>query len=166
MVNGSGVGVSGSHGSLLSDYAISYANTTGTITPKAATVTAATDTKAYDGTIASSASVTNITGLLSGDSLAGLTQAYNSAHAQGANGSLLVVNGSGASVSGSHGSVLGDDMLSSDEEPEVIRLDLPVAGNTKKVSDTFVRDLTSHPWAGLKVTVMLTWPSAVACEDM
>ena len=54
-----------------------------------------------------------------------------------------------------HGSVLGADMLSDDEEPEVIRLDLPVAGNTKKVADTFVRDLTSHPWAGLKVTVML-----------
>ncbi len=54
-----------------------------------------------------------------------------------------------------HGSVLGDDALSSDEEPEVLRLDLPVAGNAKKVADTFVRDLTSHPWAGLKVTVML-----------
>ena len=54
-----------------------------------------------------------------------------------------------------HGSVLGDDALSSDEEPEVLRIDLPVAGNTKKVGDTFVRDLTSHPWAGLKVTVML-----------
>jgi uncharacterized protein (TIGR02302 family) len=54
-----------------------------------------------------------------------------------------------------HGSVLGDDALSSDEEPEVLRIDLPVAGNAKKVSDTFVRDLTSHPWAGLKVTVML-----------
>lgn len=54
-----------------------------------------------------------------------------------------------------HGSVLGDDMLSADEEPEVIRIDLPVAGSSKKVADTFVRDLTSHPWAGLKVTVML-----------
>ena len=54
-----------------------------------------------------------------------------------------------------HGSVLGDDALSSDEEPEVLRIDLPVAGNAKKVADTFVRDLTSHPWAGLKVTVML-----------
>jgi len=54
-----------------------------------------------------------------------------------------------------HGSVLGDDMLSADEEPEVICIDLPVAGNAKKVSDVFVRDLTSHTWAGLKVTVML-----------
>ena len=112
VVNGSGVGVAGNHSSLLSDYAISYANTTGTITPKAVTVTASTDTKAYDGTIASSAAVTNITGLLTGDSLAGLTQTYNSAHAQGANGSLLIVNGSGASVSGSHGSVLSDYAIS------------------------------------------------------
>ena len=55
-----------------------------------------------------------------------------------------------------HGSVLGDDMLSDDEEPEVLRIDLPVPpGGSKKVADTFVRDLTSHPWAGLKVTVML-----------
>ena len=60
-----------------------------------------------------------------------------------------------------HGSVLGDDALSSDEEPEVLRIDLPVAGNTKKVSDSFVRDLTSHPWAGLKVTVMLFATDAI-----
>jgi autotransporter-associated beta strand protein len=112
VVNGSGVGVSGNHSSLLSDYAISYATATGTITPKAVRVTASTDTKAYDGTIASSAPVTNITGLLSGDSLVGLVQTYNSAHAQGANGSLLMVNGSGASVSGSHGSLLGDYAIS------------------------------------------------------
>ena len=108
VVNGSGAGVSGSHGSLLGDYAISYVNAAGTITPKMVLVTASTDTKAYDGTTASSAAVTNITGLLSGDSLAGLFQTYNNAHTLGANGSLLMVNGSGASVSGSHGSLLGD----------------------------------------------------------
>ncbi|MDP1840630.1 MAG: DUF4175 family protein, partial [Reyranella sp.] len=60
-----------------------------------------------------------------------------------------------------HGSVLGDDALSSDEEPEVLRIDLPVAGNAKKVADTFVRDLTAHPWAGLKVTVMLFASDAI-----
>jgi len=54
-----------------------------------------------------------------------------------------------------HGSVLGADMLDEGEEPEVLRVDLPVAGNSKKVADTFVRDLTAHPWAGLKVRVML-----------
>lgn len=54
-----------------------------------------------------------------------------------------------------HGSVLGADMLSDDEEPEVMRIDLPVASGSKKVADSFVRDLTSSPWAGLKVTVML-----------
>ena len=60
-----------------------------------------------------------------------------------------------------HGSVLGDDALSDDAEPEVLRIDLPVAGNSKKVSDTFVRDLTSHPWAGLKATVMLFASDAI-----
>ncbi|MBN9085488.1 MAG: TIGR02302 family protein [Reyranella sp.] len=54
-----------------------------------------------------------------------------------------------------HGSVLGAEMLDDGEEPEVMRIDLPVPGNSKKVSDAFVRDLTSHPWAGLKVRVML-----------
>ena len=54
-----------------------------------------------------------------------------------------------------HGSVLGADMLDEGEEPEVLRVDLPVAGNSKKVADTFVRDLTAHPWAGLKVRVIL-----------
>jgi uncharacterized protein (TIGR02302 family) len=54
-----------------------------------------------------------------------------------------------------HGSALGADMLSSDEEPEVLRIDLPVPAGAKKVADSYVRDLTSSPWAGLKVTVML-----------
>lgn len=54
-----------------------------------------------------------------------------------------------------HGSQLGADMLDEGEEPEVLRVDLPVPGNSKKVSDTWVRDLTSHPWAGLKVRVIL-----------
>ncbi|CAM2188913.1 fibronectin-binding autotransporter adhesin [Paraburkholderia sacchari] len=112
VVNGSSVGVSGNHSSLLGDYAISYVNTAGTITPKAVTATASTDSKVYDGTTASSAAVTNVTGLLSGDSLGGLFQTYNSAHALGANGSLLTVNGSGASVSGSHGSQLSDYAIS------------------------------------------------------
>lgn len=54
-----------------------------------------------------------------------------------------------------HGSQLGADMLTDEDEPEVMRIDLPVAGSSKKVADTFVRDLTSSPWAGMKVTVML-----------
>src|SRR5689334_16923043 len=54
-----------------------------------------------------------------------------------------------------HGSQLGADMLTDEDEPDVMRIDLPVAGNSKKVADTFVRDLTSLPWAGMKVTLML-----------
>ncbi|MBV8392620.1 MAG: TIGR02302 family protein [Alphaproteobacteria bacterium] len=53
------------------------------------------------------------------------------------------------------GSVLGADMLAETDEPEVLRIDLPIGGAPKKVTDNFVRDLTSHPWAGLKVRVML-----------
>ncbi len=53
------------------------------------------------------------------------------------------------------GSQFGADMLTDKDEPEVMRIDLPVAGSSKKVTDTFVRDLTSSPWAGMKVRVML-----------
>jgi uncharacterized protein (TIGR02302 family) len=54
-----------------------------------------------------------------------------------------------------HGSVLGSDMLTDEDEPEVLRVDLPVPSGSRKVSDSFVRDLTGSPWAGLKVTMML-----------
>ena len=54
-----------------------------------------------------------------------------------------------------HGSALGSDMLTDEDEPEVMRIDLPVPSGSRKVSDSFVRDLTSSPWAGLKVTMML-----------
>jgi uncharacterized protein (TIGR02302 family) len=53
------------------------------------------------------------------------------------------------------GSVLGADMFTDNEQPEVMRIDLPVGGSPKKITDSFVRDLTSSPWAGLKVRVML-----------
>ncbi len=53
------------------------------------------------------------------------------------------------------GSQLGADMLTDNDEPEVMRIDLPVSGNSRRVTDTFVRDLTSSPWAGMKVRVML-----------
>src|SRR5260370_258074 len=49
-----------------------------------------------------------------------------------------------------HGSVLGDDMLSEDEEPEVMRIDLPVASGAKKLAATFVPDLPGPPSAGPK----------------
>jgi hypothetical protein len=104
--------VSGNHSSLLSDYAISYINTAGTITPVAVTVTASTDTKVFDGTTASHAAVTNITGLLSGDHLTGLTQSYNNSHVLGADGSTLLVNSSRAGVTGNVGSMLSDYAIS------------------------------------------------------
>jgi uncharacterized protein (TIGR02302 family) len=60
-----------------------------------------------------------------------------------------------------HGSQLGADMLTDEDEPEVMRVDLPVPGSSKKVADTFVRDLTSSPWAGMKVTIMLFATDAI-----
>ncbi|MBK5550149.1 filamentous hemagglutinin N-terminal domain-containing protein [Pseudomonas sp. TH03] len=107
-VDSSLAGVSGNHSSLLSDYAIDYHTNTGTITPAAVAVTAATQTKVFDGTTLSTAPVSNITGLVNGDSLTGLTQAYNNSHVQGTDGSLLTVDNSGAAVSGNHSSALSD----------------------------------------------------------
>ncbi|OXJ22576.1 hypothetical protein CFB82_40080, partial [Burkholderia sp. HI2714] len=139
-VNGSGVGVSGNHSSLLSDYTISYVNTAGTITPKAVTVTASSDTKVFDGTTASNVAVTNVTGLVSGDSLTGLTQSYNNSHVLGTNGSTLLVNNSSVGVTGSVGSVLGDYAISYVNNTGTIT---PASVTVTASSDTKVFDGTT-----------------------
>ena len=112
VVNHSGASVNGSYGSLLGDYAITYVNTAGTITPASVTVTASSDTKVFDGTTASNRTVTNITGLVSGDQLTGLTQSYNNAHVLGANGSTLLVDSSHANMTSGVGSALSDYVIS------------------------------------------------------
>ncbi|OXJ22441.1 hypothetical protein CFB82_40870, partial [Burkholderia sp. HI2714] len=112
LVNSSGVGLNSGNGDTLNDYAISYVNNTGTITPASVTVTASSGTKVFDGTTASNVAVTNVTGLVSGDSLTGLTQSYNNSHVLGTNGSTLLVNNSNVGVTGSAGSVLGDYAIS------------------------------------------------------
>ncbi|GLQ91692.1 YDG domain-containing protein [Dyella acidisoli] len=140
IVNSGGVGVAGNHSSLLSDYAITYVNNTGTITPAPVTVTASTQTKVYDGTTASNLSVTNITGLLAGDNLTGLLQAYNSSHALGTNGSLLIVDNSNVGVTGNHSSSLSDYAVSYVSTPGTIT---PAAVTVTASTDTKVYDGTT-----------------------
>ena len=67
-------------------------NLSGTISPATLTITAAPNTKTYDGTTAALATPV-VTGLATGTTLAGLSESYTSANVAGANGSTLVVNG-------------------------------------------------------------------------
>jgi hypothetical protein len=72
------------------DYTVTTETANGTITPAVLTISAATDTKTYDGTTSSSQTPTVGT-LYGGDTVTGLAQAFASKNVLGANGSTLVV---------------------------------------------------------------------------
>ena len=76
------------------DYAVKLVSATGTITPTALTISAASQTKVYDGTTTSTA-VPTYSGLITegGDTITGLTQAYASENVLGTNGSTLKATG-------------------------------------------------------------------------
>jgi len=77
-----------------------------------ATVTPISSSKPYDNTPSSNQPVTNITGLLPGDKLTGLTQFYNNTNVLGPNGSTLMVNHTNVGVApGPYGSLLSDYSL-------------------------------------------------------
>ena len=63
----------------------------GSITPRALTLSATSDTKTYDGTKASTGPV-SVTGLAAGDTLSGLSQSYASKNALGTDASTLLVD--------------------------------------------------------------------------
>ena len=75
-----------------SNYAITYVGAMGTITPYLVTITAASDSRAYNGTT-SSVGVPTYSALFGADTIAGLTQSFASQHVIGTNGSLLNVTG-------------------------------------------------------------------------
>ena len=122
-VSGLAIGsITGSNGSLASDYtlAASSASVAATITaaPLTATLTNTGVTKTYDGTTSAPsgfAPTYSFTGLVSGDTTASLTDTsvgYNSAHVASATG--VTVSGLGiGSITGSNGSQAGDYALSS-----------------------------------------------------
>ena len=72
------------------DYMVTTRTATGTITPAALTITAASDIKVYDGTAVSSQAPT-LGMLYAGDTVTGLAQAFASKDVLGANGSTLIV---------------------------------------------------------------------------
>jgi fibronectin-binding autotransporter adhesin len=112
------IGLSGNN---LSDYSVALVQPAGAaITPAPVSVKAVPQTKVYDSTTASNAPITNITGIVPGDSLTGLTQAYTNANVLGPNGSTLVVNGSNMGVTGNHTSALSDYAISYYTSPGTI----------------------------------------------
>jgi hypothetical protein len=72
------------------NYVVTLHTATGTITAASLNIHATTDSKTYDGTTSSSA-VPTYTGIISPDTVTGLTQAYQSKNVLGANGSTLDV---------------------------------------------------------------------------
>jgi hypothetical protein len=68
-------------------------STTASITPKALTLAAVSDSKTYDGTISSTARVA-VNGLVSTDTVTGATQSFDSKNVLGTDGSTLKVNSS------------------------------------------------------------------------
>ena len=74
------------------NYAYTYVPVTGgTVYPAYLALFAAPDSRTYDGTTTSAGQVT-YSGLMSGDSLSGLSQSFVSKNALGTNGSILTVN--------------------------------------------------------------------------
>ena len=56
-------------------------------------------------------------------------------------------------------------------EPEsrealVVDLPLPLSGGLDQIDETLVEDLTTHPWAGLPVSIRLTAQDAAGQEGM
>ena len=89
-VTGTGLTLSGADAG---NYTVnSTATTTADITPAALAINAVTDSRVYNGTT-SSAGVVTYSGLRTGDTLTGLSQAYASKNVMGALGSTLNVNG-------------------------------------------------------------------------
>ena len=85
----SGVTVNDGNGG--NNYSITYNNnTTSTIDPATLTITAAANSRPYDGTTAAAAAPT-VTGLISGDSVTGLTEEYTNRNA-GTGKTLTVTN--------------------------------------------------------------------------
>jgi predicted outer membrane repeat protein len=72
------------------DYTVTTQDASGTITPAALTITATGDAKVYDGTTTSSQTPTYGT-LYGGDTVTGLTQAFDSKNVLGTDGSTLIV---------------------------------------------------------------------------
>jgi len=91
--NGSTLEVTGytvNDGNAGNNYSVTLHTATGTITAVSLNIYATTDSKSYDGTTSSSATPTT-SGLQTGDTVTGLTQAFQSKNVLGVNGSTLQV---------------------------------------------------------------------------
>ena len=87
---------------LASNYTLTGGTHTGTIAKAALALNAVSDTKVYDGTT-SSTGMPTIVGLVGGDTVGSLGQAFASKNVLGTNGSTLVVNGGYVVADGNSG---------------------------------------------------------------
>ena len=118
IVNGSGEDVTLS-------YAITYANGTLTVTQKALTVTADSDSKEYDGTALTKDSYTN-TALATGDSIESVTVTGSQTVVGSSNNvpsAAKIVNGSGADVTASYDITYANGMLTVNRKAVTITAD-------------------------------------------
>ena len=94
--NGSTLSVNGGYtindGNGGNNYTVATNTATGTITPAALTLSAATDSKTYDGTTSATGTTVGISGLQGSDTVTSLTESFASKNVMGMNGSTLSVN--------------------------------------------------------------------------
>ena len=83
------------------DYTVTLNKAAGTVTPAVLTITAATNTKVFDGTTSANALPT-VSGLKGSDTVSGQTEAYASAYVKGLNASVLTVS-AGAVINDGNG---------------------------------------------------------------
>ena len=74
------------------NYTVATNTATGTITPAALTLSAATDSKTYDGNTSATGTTVGISGLQGSDTVTSLTESFASKNVMGMNGSTLSVN--------------------------------------------------------------------------
>jgi len=126
------------------NYNLSFSDGLFTITPAPLTISAATDSRIYNGTSSSSGAPAVTSGqVFSGDTLSGLSQVFGSKHVLGTNQSTLSVNNSYTLVDGNSGN---NYVVTLATAPGTITpLDLPVNGlvaNNKVYDATLVAPLS------------------------
>ncbi len=100
--NAGSYGMTATQGTLASDFGYSFAFASGTftITPEALTVSAASDSRVYNGTTASTGAPVITSGTVFAGDTAGFTQAFASKNVLGTNGSTLVASGGVSDANG------------------------------------------------------------------
>ena len=130
------------------NYTITFApGVTGTINKAQLTISAASDSKVYDGSVSSSGMV-QVMGLQGMDSASGFTQSFNSKNVMGMNGSTLSVDQASGVISDGNGG--GNYTLSFNPAMGTIK---PAQLTVTALTDTRTYDGTTGVSAGITPTI-------------